>query len=144
MWREVYPTLERDRPGLAGALTARAAPHVIRLSLICALSERSASVAPRHLLAALAVWDYSERSAAYLFGESTGDSVADDILRLLRQSPGGVARSDISNFFGRNLPSARLSTALDSLLKRGKVRSEMRAGAAGRPAEVWHAAGGGR
>ena len=36
-WAEAYPELSADRPGLLGAVTARAEAQVIRLSLIFAL-----------------------------------------------------------------------------------------------------------
>ena len=75
----------------------------------------------------------------YLFGESTGDAVADDILGLLKSCPKGVTRTDISNYFGRNLPAARLKGALNELLKAGSVRVEHNADTGGRPAEVWFA-----
>ena len=102
-WAACYSELERDRPGLAGALTARAGPHVLRLAMIYALSEQCAAVAPRHLLAALAVWEYCERSVRYLFGDATGDGVADDALALIRRCPAGVTRTDLMNYFARNV-----------------------------------------
>ena len=143
-WAAAYPELERDRPGLSGALTARAAPHVLRLSLVYALSECSPAVRPRHMEAALAVWEYCERSVSHLFGDATGDGVADDALGLIRRCPDGVTRSDLMGYFGRNIPSARLSAALGVLLTLGQVRRAERADTGGRPAEVWFPAGGGR
>ena len=83
LWRSVYASFDDTPGGLCGAMTARAAPHVIRLSGIYALTENSPVVKLRHLKAALAVWYYSVRSVRYLFGESTGNAVADDILGLL-------------------------------------------------------------
>jgi hypothetical protein len=40
-----------------------------------------------HLQAALAVWDYCSTSASHLFGDSTGDAIADRILVALVESP---------------------------------------------------------
>ena len=141
IWRVVYEKLETDRGGLCGAMLARAASHVNRLSLIYALSERSPVIEPRHLLAALAVWEYVERSVAYLFGDSTGDGVADEALRLIRGCPGGIARSAIRDFFARNLSSDRLTQALSLLLKLKRVRRE-EVETGGRPAEMWFPARG--
>ncbi len=136
--------LERDRPGRAGALTARAGPHVLRLALVYALTEQSRVVAVRHLLAALAVWEYCEASVAYLFWDATGDAVADDALTLIRRCPAGVTRTDLFAYFARNITSARLSAALGRLLTLGRVRREDRNDTGGRPAEVYFPAGGGR
>ena len=131
----MYASFDDTPGGLCGAMTARAAPHVIRLSAIYALTESSPVVQLRHLKAALAVWDYSVRSVRYLFGESTGNAVADDILALLRACPKGITRTDISNHFGRNLPAARLKGALNELLKANSVRVEHNTDTGGRPAE---------
>ena len=141
LWRQAYERFNDDSGGLCGAMTARGAPHVIRLSIIYALTERSPVVQRRHLKAALAVWAYSVRCVRYLFGESTGDSVADDALKLLRQSPAGVTRSEVSNYFGRNLSAGRLRVALNELLKAGRARVETKTDTGGRPAEVWFATG---
>jgi hypothetical protein len=46
LWSEAYPVLTEDAPGLFGAITARAAPQVIRIALLYALADgptRSAS-----------------------------------------------------------------------------------------------------
>jgi len=141
MWSTVYEQLEQDRPGLSGSMLARAAPHVIRLSLIYALSEGAKAIGARHLMAALAIWEYSERSVNYLFGESLGDTVADSALALIRGCPHGISRTDIAKFHGNNLSSARLSSALGLLLKFNRARHEVRE-TGGRPAEWWFPAGG--
>src|SRR5262249_53469023 len=41
IWREVYGTLSAERDGLAGALLGRAEAHVLRLSVLYALLDRS-------------------------------------------------------------------------------------------------------
>jgi hypothetical protein len=138
LWAEVYPVLERDRGGMTGAMLARTAAHVTRLALIYALSELSPVIRVRHLTAAVAVWEYSERSVVYLFGDSTGDGIADDALSLVRNSPTGVTRADVSHFFGRHVPSDRLSQALRTLHRLGRARFET-VETGGRPAERWFA-----
>src|SRR5262249_44816902 len=72
IWREVYGTLSAGRPGLAGALLARAEAHVLRLSMVYALMDCSAVIQAEHLLAALTLWDYCERSVYYVFGDCLG------------------------------------------------------------------------
>jgi hypothetical protein len=140
LWHAVYPDLSEGRPGLLGAITARAEAQVVRLSAIYALLERSPVVTETHLEAALAVWDYSERSAAYIFGESLGDPVADEILRALRQTPEGMSRTDIRDLFGRNRSGAELGRALGVLAEHGLIRrADPERSEAGRPAEIWKA-----
>jgi hypothetical protein len=143
LWGEVYQVLERDRGGLTGAMLARAASHVNRLSFIYALSDCSPVIRVRHLAAAVAFWEFTERSVAYLFGDSTGDGIADDALTLLRACPTGINRGDISNFFARHVSSDRLSQALRTLVRFGRARFEM-VETGGRPAERWYATKGGR
>jgi hypothetical protein len=138
IWREIYGPLSEGRPGLAGALVARAEAHVLRLSLIYALMDRSVVIRAPHLLAALALWDYCERSVYYVFGDELGDPVADDLLRLLRGCPDGLTRNDIMNYFGRNQSSNRISRGLGLLLQHQLARREPQA-TGGRPAERWFA-----
>ena len=66
-----------------------------------------------HLLAALAVWDYCEASARFIFGDALGDPVADEILRALRQAgEEGMTRTAIrENLFQRNMPARRIQRA---------------------------------
>jgi hypothetical protein len=73
-WHEVYEGLAGAQPGQFGAVTGRAAPQVIRLSLIYALLDSSPVIQQVHLEAALAVWNYCRESAAYIFGDSIGRS----------------------------------------------------------------------
>lgn len=122
LWAVAYEELERDRPGLAGAITGRASPIVKRLSLVYALLDRSRVIRPEHLEAALAVWDYAEASITSIFGDLTGDAFADRIYQiLLREGP--MSRNDIRDQFSRNPSAARLEQALEILLQTGKIIS---------------------
>src|SRR5262249_29317402 len=58
IWHDVYGQLSEGRPGLAGALLARAEAHVMRLAMLYALLDRSPAIQGSHLMAALALWDY--------------------------------------------------------------------------------------
>jgi hypothetical protein len=121
LWEVAYRELEQDRPGLAGAITARSSPIVRRLSLIYALLDRSRTIHAEHLEAALAVWDYAEASVRSIFSDLTGDAVADRILGLLR-SEGRQTRNDLYEAFGRNVTSARIGRALELLHEAGRIR----------------------
>jgi hypothetical protein len=140
-WAELYPVLSRDRYGLAGSLTGRAEAHVLRLGLIYAVLDRSPAIRVEHLAAGVAVWEYAERSVACIFGDATGNPLADDLLKVLKAAaPGGLTRTDLHAVTGRNHPADRIGHALGALLEAGRVRSETRE-TGGRPAEVWFAAG---
>ena len=61
----------------------------MRLACIYALLDLSRVVRAEHLMAALALWEYAERSVAYVFGDSIGDPDADLILPCLAVQAGG-------------------------------------------------------
>jgi hypothetical protein len=75
LWPEIYADLTRERAGIVASLTGRAAPHTIRLAVIYALLDGSPCIDVEHLKAAVAVWDYAEQSARYVFDGTTGDKV---------------------------------------------------------------------
>jgi hypothetical protein len=75
----------------------------VRLAALYALMNGSYEIEADHLLAALALWDYADKSARYVFGDATGDPVADRLLGALRASHGeGMTKTEISQLFGRN------------------------------------------
>jgi hypothetical protein len=137
MWEAVYPALTEERPGLFGAITARAEAHALRLSLNYALLDGADAIRPPHLEAALAVWQYAEDSARFIFGDATGDPVADRILAALRAN-GPLAQHEIVDLFGRHVGAAKLTRALEALVSAGKIRSA-RLETGGRPRTVWEA-----
>jgi hypothetical protein len=138
MWERVYDALTEDRPGMLGAITARGEAHVLRFSLLYALLDEAPAIRCDHLEAALALWEYCEDSARYLFGDAIGDPIADRVLTALRNSPAGLTQNALGDLFGRNLPAAKLAAALESLLAAGKVTSHQ-VETGGRPSTVWEA-----
>jgi len=137
-----YKTLSAGQPGLLGALTARAEAQVLRLALIYSLLDCSKLIRVEHLRAALAVWDYVERSTRAIFSDALGSPDADAILGALRgASPHGLSRTDISNLFGRNLRADRLQRALVVLLTAGLDRVTHEDTGGKKAAEVWYAVG---
>ena len=139
-WEAVYPALTEERPGLVGALLARGAPQVCRLSLLYALGSGAARIEREHLESALALWSYAERSVRRIFGDLIGDPVADSLIRALRVAgAAGLVRSELWEVLGRNGSAARMDAALDTLrrLRLALGRTE-RTG--GRPAIRYFAA----
>jgi hypothetical protein len=141
-WAQVYSNLSADRPGLLGSVTARAEAQAVRLAMIYALLDGEPQIDLPHLRAGLAVWEYSESSAAHIFGDLLGDPLADEILQALRQAgSGGMNRTGIRDLFGRNQSKDRIGAALALLLKRGRARTDSKQ-TGGRPVEVWFATAG--
>jgi len=139
LWAAVYPILSGERNGLAGSILARAAPHALRLALLYALLDRSGSIRPCHLMAALALWDFCERSANFLFGDRTGNPLADEIRELLRNAPVGLTRSELVAALGRHTFGDKLTSALNALQSSGLARCERKTDTGGKPSERWHA-----
>lgn len=138
IWAKVYPDLSEGEPGLFGAVTARAEAQVLRLSALYATIDGSPVIQVPHLLAGLAVWDYAEASARYIFGDAIGDPVADRILDALRQSPDGMSRTEIHDLLKRNASVSRIDQALGILLECKKACHHRRE-TGGRPVELWMA-----
>lgn len=141
LWRRVYGGLSAGRPGLLGAMTARAEAQVMRLACLFALGDLSAEVRVEHLRAALELWRYCFESAAYIFGNRLGDPTADAILGALKTAaPSGLTRTDLLHqVFGRNKQSAEIARALDVLHQSRLARYEVDRSGGGRPAETWFA-----
>ena len=100
LWVAVYPQLSREVPGLMGSLTARAEAQTVRIALIYALLDGADQIDRVHLEAGLAVWAFCEASTRYIFGDVTGDTVADAILRALRSAgAAGRTRTELHGLF---------------------------------------------
>ncbi len=138
LWADEYERLAQGQPGLVGALLARAEAQVLRLALLYALLDRSSQIRVDHLRAALALWDYCEASVRHVFGDSTGNPDADQIIVALRRTQHGLTKTEISNVFGRHLSAGRIGRALLTLNERGLAYFETEE-TGGRPVERWHA-----
>lgn len=140
LWREVYPVMTTDKPGLLGAITARCEAHALRLALIYALLDCSPVIGIDHLLAAIAIIDYVEETVKYVFGDATGDRVADKILEAVEEEPRDqdwIRRV----LFARNISAERIAAALNVLVDMGKIECTKLSGTGGRPKTVYHLPG---
>jgi hypothetical protein len=138
-WKNIYDALSEAKPGLAGALSARAEAQVVRLAMVYALWDGSALIKPAHLMAAMAVQDYCEASVHYVFGEKIGNSIADTILAALKDAyPEGLTRTEIHKLFNRNESAGSITTALQDLQCLGRaIMTKRPASGRGRPTEIW-------
>lgn len=132
-WEQLYRAMARKPRGLAGALTARAEPQCLRLSLIYALLDGASIIDIEHLEAAYAVWQYCEASVLHVFGDSLGDDTADRLYEAIRAAGAdGLTFTDQSEAFGRNASAKRLAAARAELENLGLVET-VRVPTSGRP-----------
>ena len=135
LWCEVYPTLSEGEPGMVGAILNRAEAQVLRLSTLYAVLDCAVEIRVAHLRAALALWDYAERSARRIFGRRLGVPLADILLEELR-GRGPLTATAISGLFGRPRSAEELHQALDLLRDLGLVVRRVEE-TGGRPATLW-------
>lgn len=139
IWASVYDELSQDRPGLVGSVTSRMEALALRIALVYALVDCSPEIDTPHLLAALAIVTYAQASATYIFGDSLGDPVADELLGALRRAGNaGMTRLAISNLLGRHQRAERIHAALGLLASRGLATMTV-VSTGGRPSEIWRA-----
>jgi hypothetical protein len=137
-WEAKYGRLTAERSGMLGAVTGRAAAQVRRLATLYALMDTSPEVRAADLRAALALWRYCEDSARLIFGAKLGDHVADRLLEKLRETTGGLTRSDMRQVLGNRISGERIDTALELLQDHDLAYAE-REPTGGRPSERWFA-----
>jgi hypothetical protein len=126
LWCDLYGQMDQDEPGgLLGAIVARDSAQVLRLSVTYALLDGKNRIDVDHVRAAWAAWSYCRASAAYVFGESLGDLIADTLLRALRSAGragmNGTAQRDL---FSRHATRTQLDNARELLISRGLAMSE--------------------
>jgi hypothetical protein len=138
IWFQQYRELSEGKPGMLGAVTSRAEAQVMRLACLYAVLDCSEIITASHLHAALALWRYCEDSAAFVFGDALGDSVADEILRALRTRNTGMTRLEIRDHFQRHKSSQEIARALNLLIENGLARFQ-KEDSGGRPIERWFA-----
>jgi hypothetical protein len=137
-WAKIYGQLSAGRPGLTGAILSRAEAQVLRLSVLYALLDCTDSVSVDHLKAALAVWEYCEKSAESIFGSKLGYPDADRILEAIRGADAGLDGEDVYNLFAGNRSADARDRALAFLLELGLVTKET-VPTSGRPKTLWRA-----
>lgn len=143
LWIDVYPALSEGGFGMVGALTSRAEAQVMRLACLYALLDESSVIRAVDLRAALALWQYSEESCRYIFGNSLGDPMADEINGALVLAPFGMTRDQIRHHVGKNKPADQIEAALRHLSSMGLATYEKEP-TAGRSVERWFSVRGGR
>jgi DNA replicative helicase MCM subunit Mcm2 (Cdc46/Mcm family) len=136
LWASIYPELSEGKPGIIGAITARAEAQVTRLACIFALLDCSAVIKVSHLKAALEVWSYAEASVQYIFQNTMNDPLANKILEALAVKPHGMTRTEINNLLGGNYRTTRITEVLNELRGAG-LADKKTSETGGRPSERW-------
>jgi hypothetical protein len=134
VWAKAYEDFGDGDEGLAGAVTARAEAQALRLSVAYALLDGSALIEVKHLEAALAVWNYCEASAYTIFGDATGDPVADTLLAAIREAvENGLDGTEQHRVFGGHVSATRLAMARTLLEGKRLIVTTQEKGTVGRP-----------
>ncbi len=140
LWSDIYNSVDDERDGIFGAVTARAEAQMLRLSVLYALLDGSKMIEVPHLEAARAVWTYCEESAAYVFGDALGDSLADRLLEALRAAGAtGMTFGEQFDLFGRHVSSQELKKVRADLEAKGHAVTQKQT-TSGRPRMVTYAA----
>lgn len=120
-WIKIYPKLSDGHTGLFGSVTSRAEAQVMRIACLYALLDCAEVIRLAHLEAALALWTYCEDSARYIFGNQTGNKIADTIYAALLSAEVGLTRSQIRDLFQRNASAGQITSALKLLAELGQI-----------------------
>jgi hypothetical protein len=138
IWHGLYEELSAGKPGVVGKILSRAEAQVMRIACIYAVLDCSRQVQAAHLAAAVAVWDYCEASARFVFGDDKGDPDADKLVAALKETTEGLTRTQILvDVFGRHRKAGDIAALLTRLVEDGVIHSKREASGGGRPAERW-------
>lgn len=130
LWKEVYYELSKEHAGLAGSVINRAEAQTLRLALVYALLDGKGYIDKNHLQSALAMWNYAQESALYIFRNKEKNGYEQKILEALSKGP--LSATELSKIFNGHLSKERLQPILEQLEARQKISVE-RQKTAGRP-----------
>ena len=141
-WIGIYEDLSKDHSGLVGACINRAESQVLRLSMIYALLDASASIAVSHLESALAVWRYCEESARFIFAGREVNPYAQKIMDLLQEC-GEISTTQIYDAFSKNISKKQMEEAILELMSQKKIEMEtIKQPGKGRPKTIFRCVSG--
>jgi hypothetical protein len=137
IWSENYIKNQTSGKGILGAMTSRSSANILRISVVYALLDKSSVIEKHHLNAALAVWEYSYNSTAFLFGDATSP-LSRKILYHLSNSEHGLSKTEIREIFSNHKSAEDIDSALKILQDDELVDFEIEP-TKGRPIERWFA-----
>ncbi|MDD2367562.1 MAG: DUF3987 domain-containing protein [Desulfuromonadaceae bacterium] len=117
LWTELYPGLTMDYSGIAGSVVNRTEAHAVRLSLIYALCAGHSQIEVEDLKAAVAIVEYSRKSAFKIFGSVSADKRKVKILEALKNAVNNeMSVTEISSkVFNRNMKAEDLRKLLSEM-----------------------------
>jgi len=124
-WAEIYHDLSTPKPGLLGAILNRAEAQVLRVALLYAVLDLSYWITIDHLEAALAVWDYCERSARFIWGDELGDPDGEKVLKAIGEAgPGGLSVTAVhQRVFRGHKDKTAIQRVLQKLSRAGAIQT---------------------
>jgi hypothetical protein len=139
LWQTLYRKFNNEKgSGIMDAVLVRDTSHLLKLALIFAILDQAKEIKRVHLEAAWAICDFSQASARWIFGMTTGSYLANQILWALRRSKEGMERTVIyRDVCNRNTPSTKLDQALSVLTKNGLVQVKLQRSKKGQLTEIW-------
>ena len=134
-WEAAYEDLSAEKPGVIGSFSARGPAQVRRIAACYAVADHSRVTKPEHFQAAAALWERSLASISYVWGDNTGNLLADRILKALREGE-SMTGSELYDLAGDNAGASAVARALGVLQKAGLAEVETTA-TGGRPLNTW-------
>ena len=135
IWMNVYLKLSKGNGGIIGDLLGRATNHIIRLSMLHALMDFKTTIEAHHIETALAIWDYCEQSARYIFeSQAAVDPVQKKVVEALQAGP--KTATEINKYFNHHAKAEKIQMAIKELAERKKILLAQGKGA-GRPATIY-------
>lgn len=137
-WNSLYYVLRLQPSGgdVFDSLTARAAPHILRLAMVYALLDQSTELDVTHLRAASALWEYCEATVAHVWGATLGSEHLDRLYAAATKAGTiGLSRTDINGLFSNNLDKREVDDLVARLVGMGLARAESQT-TGGRPRQV--------
>lgn len=126
--------------GIVASIIARSHSHVMRLTMLYTILDNSTLMEPKHLQAAVAFWQYCERSAVWVFGQNTGNKMADKIYWALQREPSGMTRTQINaDVFNRHASKNSLDMAFSALVDADLAHFVSERVKGDKPTERWFA-----
>jgi len=139
-WDTLYCKLNAEKQnGTLDAVLARDTSHILKLSLILAITDQAMKIERRHIEAALAIVDFCQASARWIFGKATNNKLANTILwELRRHAPAGLSREKINtDVCYSNTPKSQLDRAFSALVQNNLAKMIVKEGEKGRRVEMW-------
>ena len=122
LWRIEYDKLTDEEDGIAGALLVRTEIYARMLAMIFALLDKSATVEPVHIKAALAWVNYWRDSVRYIFATLAEKAAtarlnesSQEVLAFIRKNP-KCYKHAITNEFKNRMSADVITAALNHLM----------------------------